>query len=131
MYAHIVGNLGGDAELKDNNGTPFLNFSIADNVGYGDKAKTQWVRCTIWGKRAESSLKDYLKKGQQVVVRGEVSLNEWTNRDGVAQSSLQCRVEDLRLVGKKQDGASGNRSAGTPAQSKEEEVSFDDDDIPF
>jgi len=129
MYAHIVGNLGGDAELKDNNGTPFLNFSIADNVGFGDKAKTQWVRCTIWGKRAESSLKDYLKKGQQVAIRGEVSLNEWQNRDGVTQTSLQCRVDDLRLVGKKQDRPA-SASAGTPAQSSGGD-SFDDDDIPF
>lgn len=129
MKATIVGNLGADAEMKTAGETPLLEFSLADSVGYGDKQTTQWVKCTIWGKRAESKLALYLKKGQQVVVFGEVKLATWENRDGVEKSRLECRVDDLKLVGSRKD--SGAARAEAPASSSATGTSFDDDDIPF
>ena len=36
----------------------------------------------MFGKRAEGKLKDYMLKGQQVVVEGEISLNQYQKKDG-------------------------------------------------
>ncbi len=127
MKGTIVGNLGGDAEVRTTPaGKTVTNFSVADTVGWGDKKKTQWVRCNLWGDRG-NKLSEYLKKGQQVVVFGEVSLNEYTAKDGTVKHNLECNCDDIRLVGKRNDSG-GAAPAAAPAQG---EVSFNDDDIPF
>ena len=55
-------------------------FSVANNTGYGDNQRTHYFDCAIFGKRAESRLKEYMLKGQQVVVEGEVSLNQYEKK---------------------------------------------------
>lgn len=127
MKSTIIGNLGKDCEVRvTSNNTTIATFSIADTVGFGDKQKTQWVRCNLFGKRAEGKLVDYLLKGTTVVVFGEVSVNEYVDKSGANRWQLECHVDDIKLVGGKKD------SASTPAQSTQNSVAFDDsDDIPF
>lgn len=93
------GNLGGDAEVKYMpSGDAVANFSVAVKSGYGDKEKTNWVRCALFGKRAEGGLIQYLKKGTQVVVSGELSLEEWEGQNGKG-AALSVRVNDVTLAG--------------------------------
>ena len=95
------GNIGSDAELRaTKGGTLVTQFSVAMNSGYGEGKKTTWVRCSLFGKRGES-LSPYLIKGQQVVVSGEAAINEWVNKDGETKFSLECKVNDVTLVGGK------------------------------
>ncbi|MFI3180021.1 MAG: single-stranded DNA-binding protein, partial [Methylococcales bacterium] len=69
-----VCTIGRDAEVRYlPSGQAVLNVSVANNVGFGDKQQTVWLRVVLWGKRAEGTLKDYLKKGQQVFVSGELT----------------------------------------------------------
>jgi len=97
-----TGNLGGDAEVRyTKSGTAVAQFSLPVKSGYGDKEKTTWVRCLIWGKRAEGGLIGYLKKGQMVCVSGEISLNEWETKEGVQKSSLELNVREITLCGGK------------------------------
>lgn len=137
MRAVIVGRLGRDAELRHTpGGDPVLGFSVAEDIGTKDNPKTHWVNCSVWGKRAESRLGEFLKKGQQVVVFGTVTLREYTGRDSTTKTALQCSVEDIKLVGSKRDagdaaGPKAEPSDPGPAASEPGEVSFDDDDIPF
>jgi len=64
------------------------------------KKTTTWVRCSLFGKRAEGGLIQYLVKGQSVSVQGEIKLNTYTNKEGVEKSSLDLMVNDLALLGK-------------------------------
>lgn len=82
-------------------GQSVLNVSVANNTGYGDKQKTNWIRVALWGKRAEGSLKDYLKKGQDVFVSGELNVNEYTKQDGTKGFQLEVNADILDLVGGK------------------------------
>ena len=126
----FTGNLGKDAEVRvTTTGKSVCSFSVAVKSGFGDKASTTWVRCTLWGKRGES-LAPYLIKGQQVVVSGEAKLSEWTNRDGENKANLECRVNDVTLVGGKQVGESQPRPA-KQAVKQPEIPDFDDEDLPF
>ncbi len=59
-----------------------MSFSVANNTGFGDNQKTHYFECSLFGKRAEGGLKDYMVKGQQVVVEGEISLNQYEKKDG-------------------------------------------------
>lgn len=133
------GNLGGDAEMRvTKTGTELCQFSVAVKAGYGQNESTTWVRCTLFGKRAQS-LAPYLLKGQQVVVSGEAKLHEYTNKAGENKSSLEVNVNDVTLVGGKPaqadqrsdpaQHASGNRAPQNPTYAP---AGGDfDQDIPF
>lgn len=115
----FTGNLGKDAEQRyTKGGDSIVSFSVAVKSGYGDKAKTSWVKCSMFGKRGESVL-PYLKKGQLVGVSGEFSMNEWENKEGQKQATPEVRISELDLLG-------GKNSATTPAQKH-----ADSDEIPF
>lgn len=106
----FVGACGNDAEVRYlPSGLAVLNVNVANNVGYGDKRQTLWVRIALFGKPAEGSLKDYLKKGQQVFVSGELRLNEYRANDGTMKTSLEMTANAIELVGKKNEsGAPSN-----------------------
>lgn len=128
------GNLGKDARLESTQGgTPIARFSVAVTSGYGDKKKTTWVSCGLFGKRAES-LAPYLLKGQQVVVSGEASLNEW-EKDGQNHAQLSVNVNDVTLVGGKAtmapNQAPGQQTSGPAAPVSGPTDFADDSDLPF
>ena len=94
----VLGKLGKDVEVKSVNGTTLAKFSIAENVGFGDKQVTIWYDVSLWGKQAESKLIDYLNKGTQVHVSGEFSQREYNGKQ-----YNEIRVYDLKLCGGKQE----------------------------
>ncbi|MDP3932615.1 MAG: single-stranded DNA-binding protein, partial [Methylococcaceae bacterium] len=119
-----------------------LNVRVANNVGFGDKQQTLWIRVAVWGKRAEGQLANYLKKGQQVFVSGELSQSEYRANDGSTKTSLELNANILDLVGKRGDsGVQPQQSYATSSapnssitQSGVSVDNFDtpyDDDIPF
>ena len=84
------GNIGRDAEVgATKGGTSVCRFSVAVSSGFGDKEVTTWVECSIFGKRAEGKLPQYLKKGSVVVVSGEPTLDKWVGKDGTERTSLK------------------------------------------
>jgi len=132
----FTGTLGKDSEVKHTqSGLSILSFTVANNIGFGDKQQTLWVRVSLFGKRAEGSLKDYLKKGQQVFVSGELRQNEYQANDGTTKTSLELNATIVDLIGKKSDGqGQGQQSAPQqqkPAQSAPDNSMPYDDDIPF
>lgn len=78
----IIGNLGGDADVKDTkNGNLLAKFSVAVNKkGKDGQESTTWVNVQAWGKLAESCCN--LKKGNRVVVIGEYVNNSRTTITG-------------------------------------------------
>jgi single-strand DNA-binding protein len=123
----ITGNLGKDVRLGSAGGTAVANFSVAVRSGYGDKEQTIWVDCSLWGKQAESKLTDYLLKGQQVAVSGEMG-----TREHEGKTYITLRVSSVDLIGKKGDApapAAENKPA--PAKPAATAATNDSDDIPF
>jgi len=108
-----IGNIGRDCEVRHTqSGMAIATFPLPVEAGYGDKKTTTWLRCSLFGKRAEGGLIQYLVKGQQVAVQGEINLNQYTNKDGLEKSSLDIMVNDVALLGK----PSGQRQQPKPAQ---------------
>jgi len=92
----ITGRLTRDSEYRvTTNGVAVLSFSVANNTGFGENQKTHYFECAIFGKRAESRLKEYMLKGKQVVVEGEISLNKYEKKDGTGGASLNVFVNTL------------------------------------
>lgn len=140
----FTGTVGRDAEVRYlPSGQAVLNVTVANNIGFGDKQQTLWIRCALWGKRAEGQLQNYLKKGQQVFVSGELSQSEYRAQDGSTKTSLELNANIIDLVGKRNESSSqppqqNYQSQGGQGQSFGQQApshdNFDapyDDDIPF
>ena len=126
----VTGNIGKDCEVKSFGGSSVCNFTVAAKSGFSDKAQTIWLDCALWGKQAESGLVQYLTKGQQVAVSGELG-----SREHNGKTYLTLRVNNISLVGGKSEGApAAPAKPSQPAQQQpaQQEPNFDfDDDIPF
>ena len=130
----VTGNIGKDCEVKSFGGSSVCNFTVAAKSGFGDKAQTIWLDCALWGKQAESGLVQYLTKGQQVAVSGELG-----SREHNGKTYLTLRINNISLVGGVGGNSEGAPAAAPakpsqPAQQKpaQQEPNFEfDDDIPF
>ena len=119
----ISGRLTRDAEARFiPSGTAVMSFTVANITGFGEKQKTHFFDCSIFGKRAEGKLKDYMLKGQQVVVEGEISLNQYQKKDGTGGASLNVFVNNVELMGSSQPKGNETQKATDPAEG---------DDLPF
>ncbi|MBL6985839.1 MAG: single-stranded DNA-binding protein [Methylobacter sp.] len=136
----FTGTVGRDAEVRYlPSGQAVLNVTVANNIGFGDKQQTLWIRCALWGKRAEGQLQNYLKKGQQVFVSGELSQSEYRAQDGSTKTSLELNANIIDLVGKRNEPNQApqqnySSQGQSPAQQAPSHDNFDapyDDDIPF
>ncbi|MBE0470754.1 MAG: single-stranded DNA-binding protein [Methyloprofundus sp.] len=139
----FTGTIGRDAEVRSTpSGQTVLNVTVANNVGFGDRQQTLWVRVALWGRRAEGSFPSYLKKGQQVFVSGELSQSEYQAQDGTMKTSLELNASILDLVGAKRteptQAAQPQQNYRQPAQqqaAQQAQPSYaqndDYDDVPF
>jgi single-strand DNA-binding protein len=138
----FTGTVGRDAEVRyAPSGLAVLNVTVANNIGFGDKQQTLWIRVALFGKRAEGQLQNYLKKGQQVFVSGELTQSEYKANDGTTKTSLELNANIIDLIGKKNESSQPQQnyqSSGVPEQAPVRQGAsndnFDvpyDDDIPF
>ena len=130
---NFTGNLGRDAEQRfTTNGDSVVSFSVGVKSGFGEKASTTWVNCSMFGKRGESAL-PYLKKGTQVGIVGEVNNREYQDKDGQKRYSLDVRVSDMTLLGGKSDRSEPEAKPQQRNAQGAPKASIDDmdDDIPF
>lgn len=137
----FTGTVGRDAEVRVTpSGQSVLNITVANNIGFGDRQQTLWIRVALWGKRAEGSLQNYLKKGQQVFVSGELTQREYQANDGTTKTSLELNANIIDLVGKRNDQgqqAQPQQSFAQPQAAQQSQTatapsSLDDfDDVPF
>lgn len=115
IAATVVGNLGGDAEIKNTpNGNVVVNFSIASSQKRGGKETTTWVRCGWFGDSA-SKVKPYLTKGKTVAVLGTLTAREYESK-GEKRTSLDLDVREMKLLG---GGSDEKRAAASPVQDEE------------
>ena len=126
----FIGRLGRDPETRHMpNGDAVCNFSIASSETWKDKnsgqkqERTEWVRCTAFGKLGEIAGK-YLKKGKQCYVAGKMVTRKWADKDGVEKFTTEIKVDQLQLLGGGED---------KPQQEAKAPASGDDmdSDIPF
>jgi single-strand DNA-binding protein len=124
-----VGNLARDIEVKEWKDSFVGNFTIGVSVGFGENKTTEWIQCTIWGKRAKS-LEPYLKKGKKIVVVGNGSLKTYETKDGETRSNIALTV-DMDGLSFASSRASESKQDNSTSKANEQQEPFVDDDIPF
>ncbi|MDR9909352.1 single-stranded DNA-binding protein [Enterobacter hormaechei] len=138
----LVGSLGQDPEVRYMQGNKAVaNLSLATNESWRDKQtgemkeKTEWHRVVLFGKLAEVA-GEYLKKGAQVYIEGQLRTRKWTDQAGIEKYTTEIVVGQngsMQMIGSRQGGggAGGQQfSGGSPAQHSEPPMDFDDS-IPF
>lgn len=117
---NFTGRLGRDSQLKAVGDTNVLNFTVANDVGWGDKKKTEWIECALWGTRGEK-IAQYLTKGQLVGVSGEVTSRGFPRNDGTPGACLEVRVNNVDLLGSRDENSQAPPAAdgGFPSASSD------------
>ena len=117
----VLGNLGGDAEVKSVGDRSVISFNVAHNERYRDKAsqswqeRTIWVRCNYWRDPQRTGVAEYLKKGVPVYIEGDLIVQAYTNKEGQPTAGIDCRVRVLQLVGgSKNDSSQGGNEDDLP-----------------
>lgn len=126
----LIGRVGKDAENRaTNTGQKVTSWSLGVDEGYGDKKRTTWFDCVMWGDRGEK-LAQYIKKGGLLAVRGRVAARAYTDRDQTPKAVLQCVVDDVSLLGggDRTEPGNGGSARGGGHQAAQSDL---DDEIPF
>lgn len=158
MYNKIIleGHLVRDIELRyTQSGSAIGSSGIAVNHKYKTQAGEQkeevmFVDLTFFGRSAEIA-NQYMRKGSHALIDGRLKLEQWTAQDGTKRSKHVVIVENLQMLGSKNDAqpASGGYAPTQPTTSNGEqhntnpnaqssqpnpnipEIDINDDEIPF
>ena len=105
----LIGNLGADAKIVDNNGKPFISFNVADTDRWKDEGgniheSTTWVQCTLNGGVAENKVFEYLKAGTKVFVMGRMRTRVYSSeKERRMVAGVNLYVMQVELVGGSSD----------------------------
>ncbi|MCC6178502.1 MAG: single-stranded DNA-binding protein [Chloroflexi bacterium] len=108
LKATIIGNLGNDPDMRySSEGRPFLRFNVASNFRARSpegewQDRTEWVRVTVFGQRAEQ-LSQYLRKGSRVYVEGRLEARPWMNNQQQPQAGLEVVASDVEFMSSRAD----------------------------
>lgn len=139
----LVGRLTRPAELRyTNSGTAISTFSVAVNKsrktprGWQDEG--HFFDVTFFGKQAEA-VNQYLTKGQQVVIQGELNQDRWQDKQTQQnRSKVKIIAQNVQLVGGKKNSGKNESAGGFGDQPGDKEYQNQyagpedfKDDIPF
>jgi single-strand DNA-binding protein len=112
----LVGRLTRDAEQSyTQSGFALLKFSIA--VNRNRKQGDQWVEeasffdVTVFGRQGEA-IANYMTKGKQVAVEGQLRQDRWEAQDGSKRSKVTIDANNIQLLGGRDGGSSRWRPGG-------------------
>lgn len=103
----IVGNLGADAVVKNENGKQFVSFKVADSQRWTDAngeihETTLWIGCALSGDGG--NLLQYLRKGTMVFVEGRMKTRIYSSEKARAMvAGVDLQVRHVELLGGRPD----------------------------
>ncbi len=112
----LVGNLTRDCELRYlPSGSAVCTTGIATNRKFKAKDGTQkeevcFIDIIFFGRTAEIA-NQYLGRGKKVLVEGRLKLDQWTDQNGGKRSKHSVTVDNLQMLGSKNDSESNNAQA--------------------
>ena len=118
----LAGNLTRDPQLSYlPSSTPVCEFGMAINHRWRGqdeqmRDETCFVDLSVFGKQAET-FKQYMTKGQAVLIEGRLKYDAWEGKDGTKRNKLRVVVDRFQFLGA--PGADGSRpgaAAGPPAR---------------
>jgi single-strand DNA-binding protein len=146
----LLGNIGQDPQSRAMpSGKAVVNLRIATSKQWRDKQSgenkesTEWHTVVMFDRLAEIAA-EYLRKGSQVYIEGELRTRKWQDKEGHDRYSTEIVANEMQMLGGRSAGAGGagagrDRPAPEPERSEESSPRAEpagvaenfDDDIPF
>lgn len=142
----LVGNLGADPESRTTpGGLTVTNIRVATTEKRKDRQsgdlveETEWHRVVMFDRLAEVA-REYLRKGSQVYIEGQIRTNKWQDKEGNDRYTTEIIGREMQMLGGRPGGgapagggddhraSSGGSSSSQGGARKEEPF---EDDIPF
>ena len=140
----LIGRLGADPEIKQMvNGKNVARLSIATSQSWKDKntgekkEKTEWHRVVVFNEGLVNVVQQYLKKGAQVYIEGQLSTRKWKDeKTGQDKYSTEVLIQGFNssltmLGGGSQNQVSSQDTKENFNQDSQPSPNELDDDIPF
>ena len=140
----LIGRLGADPEIKQMaNGKNVARLSLATSQNWKDKntgekkQKTEWHRVVIFNEGLVNVAQQYLKKGSQVYIEGQLSTRKWRDeQSGQDKYSTEVVIQgynsSLTMLGARSENENNNQSTSSLTKDETTSTSDDlDDKIPF
>ena len=144
----LIGRLGADPEIKQMvNGKNVARLSLATSQSWKDKntgekkEKTEWHRVVVFNEGLVNVVQQYLKKGAQVCIEGQISTRKWKDeQSGQDKYSTEVIIQgynsSLTMLGGGGGGAISNDATAQQISKNTDEGSQStqndlDDEIPF
>tara|TARA_B100001029_G_scaffold136794_1_gene115802 strand:+ start:135 stop:593 length:459 start_codon:yes stop_codon:yes gene_type:complete len=143
----LIGRLGADPEIKQMvNGKNVARLSVATSQTWKDKStgerkeKTEWHRVVIFNEGLVNIVQQYLKKGANIYLEGQLSTRKWKDeKSGQDKYSteivLQGYNSSLTMLGGKNSNNNTNQTSENKSSLPNDEMSQVnsdlDDEIPF
>ena len=120
-----IGNITKEIALSYTpNQVPVAEFSIAINKKFGDRESVCFVDCKAWKKTAEFVNKHF-KKGDPIMITGELAQDTWQNREGKNQSKHYVNVYKADFLPKaKSEPKPEPKSEPAPEKGFDDDISF-------
>ena len=136
----LMGRLTRDPELKTTpNGVNVCSFGIAVDRRYqtkGEEKKADFFNIVAW-RQAGEFVSRYFKKGNMILVEGELQTRQYTNKDGINVTVTEIIAEHLSFTGEKisESSPATTAEAHTAQTAAANNQSFENinygDDYPF
>ena len=140
----LIGRLGADPEIKQMvNGKSVARLSLATNQNWKDKntgekkEKTEWHRIVVFNEGLVNVVQQYLKKGAQIYVEGQLNTRKWKDeQSGQDKYSTEIVIQGYNSSLVMLGGGNQNSISSQVSKQKFEDTSQVvqnelDDDIPF
>ena len=140
----LIGRLGADPEIKQMvNGKSVARLSLATNQNWKDKntgekkEKTEWHRIVVFNEGLINVVQQYLKKGAQIYVEGQLNTRKWKDeQSGQDKYSTEIVIQGYNSSLVMLGGGNQNSISSQDSKQKFEDTSQVvqnelDDDIPF
>ena len=140
----LIGRLGADPEIKQMiNGKSVARLSLATSQSWKDKntgekkEKTEWHRIVVFNEGLVNVVQQYLKKGAQIYVEGQLSTRKWKDeQSGQDKYSTEILIQgynsSLTMLGGSSQNTIASQDTNQSIENNSPASQNDlDDDIPF
>ena len=143
----LIGRLGADPEVKQMvNGKSVARLSLATSQSWKDKntgekkEKTEWHRIVVFNEGLVNVVQQYLKKGAQVYIEGQLSTRKWKDeQSGQDKYSTEILIQgynsSLTMLGGGGRGIQNDNSSEAISKNSDDVSQMKqndlDDEIPF
>ena len=120
----LIGNLGADPETRYTaSGSAVTNIRLATTDSWRDRQsgerqeRTEWHRVVFFSRLAEVAA-EYLRKGSQCYIEGQIRTNKWQGQDGQDRYTTEIIANEMQML-----GGRGGGGGGAPQSRRREEDS--------